>query len=172
MNLYLNYEDAQELLNDTNLFVVRTTSVIHRAMLESANRRCQPSEPFDMRYFYDAAVRSIASVCNYDLAKTSTSCHVAVVNLPQLDDPSFSNDFFVRSGAARTFVDLVQSESVEDGCPFDLGFACSILTIAVDEPTLAFIQEAIGQTYDSKADSFDDWLEGFSIVDQQFTLDR
>lgn len=171
MSLYLNYAEAQELLNDTDLFVVRTTSVIHRAMLESANRRCQPSEPFDMRYFYDAAVRSIASVCNYDLATTSTSCHVAVVNSPQLDDPPFSNNFFVRSGAAQAFVDLVQAESVEDGCPFDLGFACTILTIALDEPTWAFIQEAIGKTYDSKRDNFDGWLEGFSSVNEQFNLD-
>ena len=164
MKLYVNYEEAQRRLDDSEPFVVRTLTAVHRVMLENANRILQPVCPFDMRYFYDAILRTIASEYDFELATDEAAhCRVSVRNPPDLSRPILKQSDFVQSGLARRFIHVVESESVADGCEFDLGFACEVAARSLDSATLNAIVDGIGKK-GNRNDTYETWLEGFTAA--------
>lgn len=164
--LYTNYEDAQRQADSSDLFVVRLLAAIHRAMLQNANTKLQPEHPFDVRYYYDALVRSIASGYSYTVQDANYAISaVAAVNAPDFSETVWSEMYFVQSGMADRFVGLVQNESKDDGAPFDLNFACQIAGAALDVETFNSVLAGIGEKSERVADSCEDWLAGFTAVD-------
>lgn len=138
MNIYLNYEEAHRRLEEADLFVVRALSAIHRSMLNNANSRLVPSCPFDVQYYYDSLVRTLAIAYKHPLQQQALpEASVSAINIPQLDCVSWRNSSFVRNGMAENFIGLVKCESREGGRAFDLSFACAIASDALDDNALA-----------------------------------
>jgi hypothetical protein len=164
MTLYVNYDQAQQRLDDTDLFSVRALAAIHRAMLENANQSLKPLFPFDIRYFYDTTIRAIADHYEYNVPSApETVCGIVAMNIPDVDTVHWRDSFFGQSSLADRFIQLVLSESEADGCPFDLGFACAIAAKALDADALEFIRRGMGRKAPTTDNAFDDWLDGFSI---------
>jgi len=164
MTLYLNYEEAQRWFDSDELFVVRIVSAVHRSLLANANQTLQPQSPFDMRYFYGAIVRAVAGHQNVaPPAQDSEPCKILASNIPDLESAEWKASYFVQSGLAAGFVELVQRDSEAGGCEFDLGFACQIAARALDRETLHSISGSIGAKRKS-GESFDEWVEGFTVM--------
>lgn len=165
--LYTNYEYAQHRLDSNDLFVVRLLAAIHRSMLENANTKVRPEHPFDMRYYYDALIRSVADAYDYQVQDTNIAdSSISVANVPDFSEADWAKLVFVQNGMASKFVTLVQNESQPNGAPFDLSFACHIAGTALDEETLQFARAAIGEKRERPENDFDDWLGGFTTNDE------
>lgn len=163
MTLYLNYAQAQTLMRGPDLFVVRTLAAIHRVMLEQANTSIRPQYTFDMCFFYNSAIKSVARHFGYVLNNPLLPCEkVMGINYPNLVDDKWQNDCFVQSGIATIFLNVVKSESSPGSLPFDVEFACAVASRAFDASTLKSIYESIGKDPYVPNDDCDTWLRGFS----------
>ena len=120
-----------------------------------------------MRYYYDALLRSLANDYDYVVPSVfSDGQDIFAVNIPRVDTTEWTESPFATTGKAGRFIQLVESESESesDGTAFDVGFACEIAAHALDEKTLAFVQDGVGRHAETSKNEFDDWLEGFSTT--------
>jgi broad specificity polyphosphatase/5'/3'-nucleotidase SurE len=163
MRLYIHYDEAQRELDGKDLFAVRTLTAIHRSMLKNANSAMKPAFPFDMQYYYDSLVRSMAINYNHPVETVgSTVPNIFAVNIPDVSQSQWQGTEFVKTGKAQAFIELVRRESKQAGNQFDLSFACEIAADAFDATTLASIEDGIGKRIEPVEDQFDDWLQGFN----------
>jgi len=166
MSLYTHYEAAQQQLDGNDLFVVRALTLIHQSMLKKANSGMKPAFPFDMQYYYDSLIRSLA--CDYDHVVEPVEPSlpsVSAVNIPELSEPRWQETHFVQTGKALRFIELVKRESKQGGSPFDLSFACGIAADAFNEASLVLVEDGVGKRVERSGDEFDDWLQGFNSAE-------
>jgi len=163
MNLYANYEEAQLRFESTDLFTVRTLSTVHQSMRSHATCRWRPTAPFDMRFFYEVVLQTVAAQVGHQLEPfAGESCRVEPIHVPNWANEEWASTFFVQSGLATRFTSVLDAHRVDGGCPFDIGFAARIMAEAFDERALAWIHEAKDTRILPAQSDFDSWLEGFS----------
>jgi hypothetical protein len=159
--MFLNYEIAQSVMDSSDLVVVRTAVVIHRAML-NRSRLPVPIAPVDMRYLYDSLINTVASYVGHAV-NTPIVLHdgILAANIPALTSSPWLQYDFVRSGLADAYLQRVTNDSQRTASPFDVGFGVAVACQSFDSRSLEWIALAKDISFESKEDDFDRWLEGF-----------
>lgn len=154
------FVEAAELFHAPDPIVARTARVLYREMLRRYDvEKMKPLEGFNIHYFFQSVSRALGGlhVRTVDTAHgSSPGAGICVVNIPA----GISSH-----GFAQTYVELVSTESVPNGDPFDVGYAVTIATSTFTNEVLEWIldPEPREDPFESKADDdFDLWLSGFN----------
>ncbi|HEX4144233.1 MAG TPA: hypothetical protein VHY91_12055 [Pirellulales bacterium] len=162
MVMFLNTETSAALFHSEDLFVVTTLSSIHGAMTFGPARSLEPSMPFDLLFFYCTIAESIAKHLKYSPTTPLPRCQKAApANPPDIACAALRETFFVSSGIAVAYLNVVQRRAAADGIPFDLSYAVAVAALAFDAETLARIARSEGKRY-APSDDWDDFLRGFN----------
>jgi hypothetical protein len=123
----------------------------------------RPIKPFDMCYFYYSIASAVGTYIGRAVhTELESDYKILAVNLPNLWQDKWSNLSFVKSGLAELYIRQVENDSIPEGTEFDLGFACSVASRAINTEVIAALQDSALETPTRGSEGFDRWLEGFT----------